>query len=109
MQVLSWDIRLLSQRNRPHDVLRKKERDKLLGDTSDVDEQLDEKAFAHEKEQDSLNSTEVIYHLILEGLDVSYRIDHDGNVIVEKVSTSAVLDNKLNSSYNYLTWKDKLR
>ncbi|WJX96691.1 hypothetical protein P8452_77860 [Trifolium repens] len=109
MQVLSWDIRSLSQRNRPHDVLRKKERDKLLGDTSDVDEQLDEKAFAHEKEQDSLNSTEVIYHLILEGIDVSYRIDHDGNVIVEKVSTSAVLDNKLNSSYNYLTWKDKLR
>jgi hypothetical protein len=98
----------LSQRNRPHDALPKKEKDQLLGDTSDVDEHLDEKAFAHEKEQDSLNSTEVIYHLILEGLDVSYRIDHDGNVIVEKVSTSAVLDNKLNSSYNYLTWKDKL-
>jgi hypothetical protein len=99
----------LSQRNRPHDALPKKEKDQLLGDTSDVDEQLDETAFDHEREQDSLNSMEVIYHLILEGLDVSYRIDHDGNVIVEKVSTSAVLDNKLNSSYNYLTWKDKLR
>lgn len=107
-QVLSWDIRSLSQRNRPHDVLSKKENDELSGDTSDVDEQQDEPAFLREREQDPRNSTEVIYHLILEGLDVSYRIDHYGNVIVEKVTTSAVLDNKLNS-YNYLTWKEKLR
>ncbi|GAU20976.1 hypothetical protein TSUD_201250 [Trifolium subterraneum] len=106
-QVLAWDIRSLSQRNRPHDVFMKKEKDQLLGDTYDVDEHLDETTFDHKREQDSLNSTEVIYHLILEGLDVSYRIDQDGNVIVEKVSTFA--DNKLNSSYNYLTWKDKLR
>lgn len=106
MQVLSWDIRSLSQRNRPHDVLLK-EKDELSGDTYDVEDQ-DETAFVHERDQNFLNSKEVIYHLILEGLDVSYRIDHNGNVIVEKVSTSAVLDNKLNS-FNYLTWKDKLR
>ncbi|PNX92770.1 putative YaeB/AF-0241 family methyltransferase, partial [Trifolium pratense] len=108
-QVLAWDIRSLSQRIRPHDVILKKEKDQLLGDTSDVDEHLDETAFVRDREQNSPNSMEVIYHLILEGLDVSYRIDHDGNVIVEKVSTFAVLDNKINSSYNYLTWKDKLR
>jgi tRNA (adenine37-N6)-methyltransferase len=109
MQVLSWDIRSLSQRNRPHDALRKKEKDQLLCDTSDVDdEHLGETAIVHEREQYSLNSMEVVYHLILEGLDVSYRIDRDGNVIVEKVSTCAVLDNKLDS-YNYLTWKDKLQ
>ncbi|KAJ1433532.1 YaeB-like, N-terminal domain [Sesbania bispinosa] len=108
MQVLSWDIRSLSQRNRPHDALLKKENDEVIGDTSDVDEHQDETAFVCEREQNFLNSKEVIYHLILEGLDVSYRIHHDGNVIVEKVSTSAVLDNKPNSC-NYLTWKDKLR
>ncbi|CAJ2649690.1 uncharacterized protein LOC123910090 isoform X2 [Trifolium pratense] len=108
-QVLAWDIRSLSQRIRPHDVILKKEKDQLLGDTSDVDEHLDETAFVRDREQNSPNSMEVIYHLILEGLDVSYKIDHDGNVIVEKVSTFAVLDNKINSSYNYLTWKDKLR
>ncbi|XP_073220133.1 uncharacterized protein [Cicer arietinum] len=109
MQVLSWDIRSLSQRNRPHDALPQKEKDQLLGDTSDVEEHLDETAFVHERdEQNSLHSMEVVYHLILEGLDVSYTIDHDGNVIVKKVSTSAVLDNKLNS-HNYLTWKDELR
>ncbi|XP_061347506.1 uncharacterized protein LOC133293010 [Gastrolobium bilobum] len=107
-QVLSWDIRSLSQRNRPRDALLKKENDELLGNTSDVDEHQDETTFVHEREQNPLNSKEVIYHLILEGLDVSYRIDHDGNVNVEKVSTSAVLDNKLNSC-NYLTWKDKLQ
>lgn len=109
MQVLSWDIRSLSQRNRPHDAIRKKEKGQLLCGTSDVDdEHLGETAIVHEREHNSLNSMEVVYHLILEGLDVSYRIDHDGNVIVEKVSTSAVLDNKLDS-YNYLTWKDKLQ
>ncbi|XP_057421377.1 uncharacterized protein LOC130715314 [Lotus japonicus] len=100
-QVLSWDIRSVSQRNRPHDALLTKEKDELLGGTTtyDVDEHQDETALVHEREQSSLNSKEVIYHLILEGLDVSYRIDHYGNVIVEKVSTSTVLDNKTNS-YN---------
>ncbi|KAK7329843.1 hypothetical protein VNO77_24023 [Canavalia gladiata] len=107
-QVLSWDIRSLSQRNRPRDTLLKKENDELLGNTSEVDEQQDETTLVYKKEQNALNSNEVIYHLILEALDVSYRIDHNGNVIVEKVSTSTVLDNKPNSC-NYLTWKDKLQ
>ncbi|CAJ1944957.1 unnamed protein product, partial [Sphenostylis stenocarpa] len=105
-QVLSWDIRSLSQRNRPHDTLLKKENDELLGNTSDVDEHQNETPLVHEREQNALNSNEVIYHLILEGLDVSYRIDHDGNVIVENIST-AVQDSKPNFC-NYLTWKDKM-
>ncbi|XP_027369051.1 tRNA (adenine(37)-N6)-methyltransferase isoform X1 [Abrus precatorius] len=106
-QVLSWDIRSLSQRNRPHDTLLKKDNGELLGNTSDVDERQDETTLLHEREQNALNSNEVIYHLILEGLNVSYRIDHDGNVIVENISTSAVLDNK--PTCNFLTWKDNLR
>ena len=107
-QVLSWDIRSLSQRNRPHDTLLKKENDELLGNTSDVDEHQEETTLVREREQNALNSNEIIYHLILEGLDVSYRIDHDGYVIVEKISTSDVQDNKPNFC-NYLTWKDKLQ
>ncbi|TKY54623.1 Nef-associated protein 1 [Spatholobus suberectus] len=85
-QVLSWDIRSLSQRNRPHDTLLKKENDELLGNTSDLDEHQDETTLVHEREQNALNSNEIIYHVILEGLDVSYRIDHDGNVIVEDIN-----------------------
>ncbi|KAL2586618.1 hypothetical protein AAZV13_13G065700 [Glycine max] len=107
-QVLSWDIRSLSQRNRPHDTLLKKENDELLGNTSDVDEHQEETTLVREREQNALNSNEIIYHLILEGLDVSYRIDHDGYVIVEKISTSDVQDNKPNFC-NYLTWKDKMQ
>ncbi|RDX80414.1 tRNA (adenine(37)-N6)-methyltransferase [Mucuna pruriens] len=107
-QVLSWDIRSLSQRNRRQDTLLKKENDELLGNTSDVDEHQDETTLVHKREQNALNSNEIIYHLILEGLDVSYRIDHGGNVIVEKISTSDVQDNKPNFC-SYLTWKDKLQ
>ncbi|KFK29327.1 hypothetical protein AALP_AA7G119400 [Arabis alpina] len=52
-QVLSWDIRSLSQRNKPQD-------------TSDADS--------------------IVYHLVLEGLDVSYMIDNDCNILVQDVS-----------------------
>ncbi|XP_010433274.1 PREDICTED: uncharacterized protein LOC104717421 isoform X2 [Camelina sativa] len=51
-QVLSWDIRSLSQRNKPQD-------------TSDA---------------------EIVYHLVLEGLDVSYMIDNESNILVQDVS-----------------------
>ncbi|KAK7265312.1 hypothetical protein RJT34_32930 [Clitoria ternatea] len=107
-QVLSWDIRSVSQRIRPHDTLLKKENNELLANTSNVDEYQDETTSVHDREQNALNSNEVIYQLILEGLDVSYRIDHNGNVDVEKVSIPTVFDNTANSC-NYLTWKDKLR
>jgi hypothetical protein len=51
-QVLSWDIRSMSQRNKPQDT-------------------LDE---------------EIVYHLVLEGLDVSYMIDNESNILVQDVS-----------------------
>lgn len=53
MQVLSWDIRSMSQRNKPQD-------------TSDADS--------------------IVYHLVLEGLDVSYMIDNESNILVQDVS-----------------------
>ncbi|KAH0915567.1 hypothetical protein HID58_030013 [Brassica napus] len=52
-QVLSWDIRSMSQRNKPQD-------------TSDADS--------------------TVYHLVLEGLDVSYMIDNESNILVQDVS-----------------------
>jgi len=61
----------------------------------------------HEREQNAISSNEIIYHLILEGLDVSYRIDHDDNGIVENISPG-VQDNKRNS-FNYLTLKEKMQ
>ncbi|KAI9125533.1 hypothetical protein K1719_002951 [Acacia pycnantha] len=95
-QVLSWDIRSVSQRKRPHDAISKKDDDEQMGDPFDRDESLDEAACVLEREQNSLYSMEVIYHLILEGLDVSYRIDDNNNVIVEKVSPFAGLSNDRN-------------
>ncbi|CAL9227134.1 unnamed protein product [Arabidopsis halleri] len=52
MQVLSWDIRSMSQRNKPQDTL----------------------------------DVEIVYHLVLEGLDVSYMIDNKSNILVQDVS-----------------------
>ncbi|CAE6172446.1 unnamed protein product [Arabidopsis arenosa] len=52
MQVLSWDIRSMSQRNKPQDTL----------------------------------DVEIVYHLVLEKLDVSYMIDNESNILVQDVS-----------------------
>lgn len=48
----------------------------------------------------------VVYHLHLEGIDVSYRIDQDSNIAVEN---AALLPSAVNQNrYSYLTWRDKL-
>ncbi|XP_047256728.1 tRNA (adenine(37)-N6)-methyltransferase isoform X1 [Capsicum annuum] len=65
-QVLSWDIRSVSQRIRPHIT----ENVMLEDDDS-------------QKELHILD--DIVYHLILEGLDISYKIDYGGNVHVEKI------------------------
>lgn len=70
-QVLSWDIRSVSQRIRPHKT-----------------ENTSTNNVMHEDDdsQEELNcSDDIVYHLILEGLDTSYKIDYDGNVHVEKI------------------------
>ncbi|PIA58905.1 hypothetical protein AQUCO_00400037v1 [Aquilegia coerulea] len=82
-QVLSWDIRSLSQRIRPHSVLLKTGNDSEGHTFSDEDDEVE--VFSHENGQGPSTSTgEVMYHLMLEDLDISYKIDADGNVIVEK-------------------------
>ncbi|KAH6794448.1 methyltransferase [Perilla frutescens var. hirtella] len=70
-QVLSWDIRSVSQRSRPHKT--EAEAGRSDDDDDDVDDGCE-------------SGGGVVYHLILEGLDVSYRIDSDANVFVEKVA-----------------------
>lgn len=94
-QVLSWDIRSLSQRSRPHNHLVKIENGDRVDDPDTIGlvDYLDDTAFDNRGERISLSSGGIVYHLTLEGLDVSYRIDSNGNVLVEKVMLSShILD-----------------
>ncbi|KAL7193726.1 hypothetical protein ACSBR2_025362 [Camellia fascicularis] len=86
-QVLSWDIRSLSQRSRPHNSIVNTENNiRVDSNTVDVDDDQDEAATNGAGEGVSFLSSDIIYHLTLEGLDVSYRMVSDGNVVVEKVT-----------------------
>ncbi|KAM7477067.1 hypothetical protein LguiB_024310 [Lonicera macranthoides] len=88
-QVLSWDIRSVSQRRQPHNPVAKleEEDDEETDNTLILDDKLDEEAkYDNGIEQHSLHSDDIIYHLILEGLNIAYRIDLDGNVLVEKAT-----------------------
>ncbi|KAH9654090.1 TsaA-like domain-containing protein [Citrus sinensis] len=107
-QVLSWDIRSVSQRNRPHDSLVMIGNGKAFGNPSDVDENQDEETSVCRSDQGPTPSEHVIYHLILEGLDLSYRIDGNGNVIVEKVSISSEFPNGKQNRCDYSMWRDHL-
>ncbi|XP_038711118.1 putative S-adenosylmethionine-dependent methyltransferase RcsF isoform X2 [Tripterygium wilfordii] len=91
-QVLSWDIRSVSQRNRPHGSL-------VTGNyeasqnSLDLDDYQDEEASDSETEQARSSCKDLVYHLNLEGLDISYRIDSNGNVVVEDVTISSNIPN----------------
>ncbi|CAH9110367.1 unnamed protein product [Cuscuta europaea] len=84
-QVLSWDIRSVSQRTRPRiSTVRPDgiggEHNQDLANSADL-------TMPEEKNEDvNSTSSDNMYHLILEGLDISYRIDCSGNVLVEKVN-----------------------
>ncbi|KAK8953877.1 hypothetical protein KSP39_PZI002260 [Platanthera zijinensis] len=70
-EVLSCDIRSLSQRSSPHHV---------------IIEGGNHRCSLHPSEKSGSGPTNVIYHLILEGVDISYRIDERSNVMVEKAT-----------------------
>ncbi|KAK9275869.1 hypothetical protein L1049_023142 [Liquidambar formosana] len=106
-QVLSWDIRSVSQRNQTQNSHIKVGNGKAIDYTPNSYDYQDE-AFDHERERVSLPSRDTVYHLILEGLDVSYRIDCDGNVVVESVTLSSDIPNKNQNRCNYMIWRDKL-
>lgn len=81
---------------------------KAFGNPSDVDENQDEETSVCRSDQGPTPSKHVIYHLILEGLDLSYRIDGNGNVIVEKVSISSEFPNGKQNHCNYSMWRGHL-
>ncbi|CAA0819403.1 Unknown protein [Striga hermonthica] len=96
-QVLSWDIRSVSQRTRPHQPTAKAEAETMSyaddDDTEKIVNRLDNNSQEDKASENrvgelvlSPTSDDVVYHLILEGLNVSYRIDSTSNVLVEKVS-----------------------
>ncbi|CAH9140971.1 unnamed protein product [Cuscuta epithymum] len=87
-QVLSWDIRSVSQRIRPH--ISAVRPDNGIGDEHNQDLENSADLTMSEEKNEDVNSTssDSMYHLILEGLDISYRIDCSGNVLVEKVNLS---------------------
>ncbi|GMI94907.1 hypothetical protein like AT4G28020 [Hibiscus trionum] len=97
-QVLSWDIRSVSQRNRPHNNLLKIGTVDASDNTSDLDNSQDGEA---------ADSGELIYHLVLDGMDFSYEIDGNGNVIVKEVRHSSSISLRNEKRCNYLMWKDK--
>ncbi|KAK6151493.1 hypothetical protein DH2020_014128 [Rehmannia glutinosa] len=93
-QVLSWDIRSLSQRSRPHQPTLNIESDddveKIVDDFSRVESWREDEAFENGGELVSSLTSDVVYHLILEGLNISYRIDSDSNVLVEKATLASL-------------------
>ncbi|XP_016447030.1 uncharacterized protein LOC107772059 isoform X1 [Nicotiana tabacum] len=81
-QVLSWDIRSVSQRLRPH----KTENSSMISQNSDCQDNV---MLEDDDSQEALHfPDDIVYHLILEGLDISYKIDCDGNVHVEKIDVA---------------------
>ncbi|PUZ70783.1 hypothetical protein GQ55_2G262400 [Panicum hallii var. hallii] len=92
-QVLSWDIRSLSQQIRPHQVNMETETNHHYGEEAD-------------ENQGDGACPGVIYHLHLEGIDVSYRIDQGSNIVVEDATLLPGAGNQ--NRHGYLTWRDKL-
>lgn len=80
-QVLSWDIRSVSQRkNQPHNS---------IFQTDNASEKQEGEEEGH------ISHGNVTYHLVLEGMNVSYRIDSNASVLVEKVSLPSQIQNAI--------------
>ena len=91
-QVLSWDIRSISQRTHPHQVSMEADANDHCGEDTDDDHR-------------DTGHCGVVYHLHLEGIDVSYRIDQGSNIVVED---AALLPDVVQKRHGYLAWRDKL-
>ncbi|MQL97576.1 hypothetical protein Taro_030270 [Colocasia esculenta] len=103
-QVLSWNIRSLSQKNRPHStpVEQNIRGSDLPPDMIDVSDQ----SFGKCGNFSASSPGEVIYHLVVEGIDVKYRIDDNSNIMVENASLSDAV-NCTRDRQNFITWTDK--
>lgn len=118
-EVLSWDIRSLSQVNDPHNTLVVKESHSALEESENIaDEPCNtilventsgEESYQTLREEEPASSSslsEVVYHLVLEGIDISYKMASSANILVEKASIAP--DYKRSHHYSYSMWKDKL-
>lgn len=103
-QVLSWDIRSVSQRNRPHESFITSQNGNHSNDISD-DCHDEEESSPGNEQQPPHSSADIIYHLILEGLNVWYRLDCGGSV-VEKVTEASPLVKSNQKRCNYSIWRD---
>ncbi|KAG9131722.1 hypothetical protein Leryth_009456 [Lithospermum erythrorhizon] len=86
-QVLSWDIRSVSQRSRPHNSQSDGGPGVSLDDGSKLEKDHDDE-IPDNTNQQSLPCN-IMYHLILEDFKISYKIDSDGNVLVEEICLSS--------------------
>lgn len=99
-QVLSWEKRSVTQQNQPHNSLSKTER-------WEVDDLCCNRAESKETSSSSENSPlDVTYHLILEGVNITYRIDCGSHVIVEDANLSPQGRNNGGSRRYYTAWED---
>ncbi|XP_020578588.1 uncharacterized protein LOC110023482 isoform X2 [Phalaenopsis equestris] len=91
-EVLSWDIRSFSQRSRPHHGII----------------ECENHGFSFLSENGGDEPPGVIYHLILEGVDISYRIDDRSNILVERATLLSGVSAASKDHYSYSTWRHKL-
>ncbi|XP_058113850.1 uncharacterized protein LOC131256824 isoform X2 [Magnolia sinica] len=106
-QVLSWDIRSVAQRKRPHHA-HSKEEIHVNDNPSSVSEDDDDDAESDGVSNGNSNAAmDVTYHLILEGVKVSYRINSSSNVIVEKATLCEDVKNE-GDRCNYMMWRDQV-
>jgi hypothetical protein len=66
-----------------------------------------DKDYRNKEDCEATDSCSVVaYHLHLEGIDVSYKIDENSNIVVDN---AALLHSAANQNRcSYMTWSDKL-
>ncbi|CAL9109517.1 unnamed protein product [Musa acuminata var. zebrina] len=105
-ELLSWDIRSLSQLNHPHNVSMENESHDVARGLEDTGDEESCQTLTEKPASSSLG--DIIYHLVVEEIDISYRIDDSSNILVETASSVFSNDRSSCHYYNYTMWKNKL-
>lgn len=136
-QVLSRDIRSLSQRQKPHNAILSALNEQYLNAPKDVSFDALQKAIDNAESFDETNlvtdtdqsapvadkieyaeastydveyekierDDKVVYHLVLEGVDVSYTLLEDGRVLVEGASLTKALKPAASRDFDPRNWR----
>lgn len=136
-QVLSRDIRSLSQRQKPHNAILSALNEQYLNAPKDVNFDALQKALDNAESFDQTNlltdadqstsvvdkteyaeastydveyqkverDDKVVYHLVLEGVDVSYTLLEDGTVVVEGASLTKALKPPASRDFDPRNWR----